>query len=91
VYHVANPSSSAVCMTFTLTHPGAQQLYASAYTSFNPNAITVGYLGDVGAVLVSPQTMGITVAARSTIDIVVYSTAIGAVSAGAYTLGCSSQ
>jgi len=90
-YHFVNPTSSAVCMTFTLTYLGSQQLYAAAYSSFDPTDITVDYLGDVGAVLISPQTMGITVAGHATIDVVVYSTAVGTETAGAYTLSCTSQ
>ena len=90
LYRFSNPSASAACFNFTLTYPGAQ-LYAVAYTQFNPSDITTGYLGDVGAVLDSPQRMGISVAAGTTIEVVVYAIAIGSTSAGSYTLSCITQ
>jgi hypothetical protein len=90
LYRFSNPSASAACFNFTLTYPGAQ-LYAVAYKQFNPSDITTGYLGDVGATVDSPQRMGISVAAGTTIEVVVYAIAIGSTSAGSYTLSCSTQ
>jgi hypothetical protein len=88
VYHFVNPSSLPACFNFTLTYPG-DQLYAVAYTTFQPTNLAAGYLGDVGGVLTSPQTMSITVNAGSTIDLVVYAIAPGTAAAGSYTLSCS--
>jgi hypothetical protein len=90
-YHFINVDGAPVCFTFTLTYPGSQQLYAAAYSAFDPTNIARGYLGDVGGVLTSPQTMGITVGAGATIDVVVYATALGTAAAGSYTLSCSTD
>jgi hypothetical protein len=65
--------------------------YLTAYSTFFPTDITLQYLGDVGAVLTSPQVMGITVPAGGTIDVVVYAIDIGAAGVGSYTLSCSTQ
>ena len=75
-------------INFTLTYPG-DQLYAAAYSSFDPADIGSGYLGDVGGTLTSPQTMGINVAAGVSIYVVVSAVAIGTAAAGSYTLSCS--
>jgi len=90
-YHFINPTGSPVCFNFTLTYPGSAQLYAVAYSPFDPTDITTGYLGDVGGVLASPQTMGITVGAGETIDVVVFAVALGTAAAGSYTLACSTN
>jgi hypothetical protein len=90
IYHFVNPGVAAVCFNFNLTYPGAQ-LYAAAYSSFDPTNITTGYLGDAGGILGSPQTMGITVGAGATIDVVVYAIAYGTSPAGSYTLSCSTH
>ena len=90
IYHFANPSSLPVCFNFTLTYPG-DPLYAAVYSSFDPIDITTDYLGDVGGALTSPQTMGITVGASATIDVVVYAIAMGTAAAGPYTLSCSTH
>lgn len=87
VYHFVNAAGIAVCFTFTLTYPGSP-LYAAAYDHFDPNNLASGYLGDVGSVLTSPQTMGVTVAAGTTVDVVVYAIAPGTSSAGTYKLTC---
>ena len=47
------------------------------------------YLGDAGATLIAPQTMGITVPANGTIDVVVYGIDPAPGGIGAYTLSCS--
>ena len=62
------------CFSFTLTYDATTglQRYVAAYSSYDPTNIGGGYLGDVGAVLTSPQTMGITVPAGGTIDVVVF-------------------
>ena len=68
--------------------------YLVAYTSFNPADISSGYLGDVGAVFTSPQTMAIDVAAGGAIDVVVYAiqaTNSGNPYTGPYTLSCATQ
>jgi hypothetical protein len=90
-YHFINVTGAPVCFTFTLTYPGSQQLYAAAYSAFDPMNIATGYLGDVGGVLISPQTMGITVGPGATIDVVVYAIAMGTAAAGSYTLSYSSD
>ncbi len=81
---------TTACFNFTLTYPGAQ-LYAAAYTYFDPTNLASGYLGDVGDALSSPQTMGISVAAGATIEVVVYAIANGTAAAGSYTLSCATQ
>ena len=88
VHHFVNSSRASVCFNFTLTYPG-DQLYAAAYSSFDPADIGSGYLGDVGGTLTSPQTMGINVAAGVSIYVVVSAVAIGTAAAGSYTLSCS--
>jgi hypothetical protein len=67
------------------------QKYLTAYSTFFPTDISLQYLGDVGAILNSPQSMGITVPAGETIDVVVYGIDIGAAGVGSYTLSCSTQ
>jgi hypothetical protein len=89
IYHFVNPSSMPVCFYFILTYFG-DPLYAAAYSSFDPTNIATGYLGDVGGVLTSPQSMGITVGAGATVDMVVYAIAMGTTAAGSYTLSCYS-
>ncbi len=99
VYRFANRRAAAACFTFTLTYPiidagMGNDRYAVAYTSFNPADISSGYLGDVGSVTTSPQTMGITVAAGTSIDVVVYAiqaTNSGNPYVGPYTLSCATQ
>lgn len=90
LYRFQNPSDSTACFTFTLTYSGAQ-LYATAYSHFNPDDINADYLGDVGAALDSPQTMGISVPGKTTIELVVYAIAVGTDPAGSYTLTCSTR
>jgi hypothetical protein len=90
IYRFSNRTGTAVCFNFTLTYPGAQ-LYAAAYTHFDPTNLATGYLGDVGDALSSPQTMGISVAAGATIEVVVYAVANGTAAAGSYTLRCATQ
>lgn len=70
--------------------PGPQK-YLTAHEIFYPTELGRSHLGDVGANLVSPQTMGITVAAGETIDVVVYAVDIAPAGVGAYTLSCSVQ
>jgi hypothetical protein len=65
--------------------------YLAAYSTFYPTDITQAYLGDVGDKLDSPQTMGITVPAGGTIDVVVYAVDVAPAGTGAYTLSCSTQ
>jgi hypothetical protein len=72
-------------------YAGSQQLGATAYSVFDPTNIASGFLGDVGGVLTSPQTMGITVSPGATIDVVVFAVALGTAAAGPYTLACSSN
>jgi len=88
VYHFVNPSWAAVCFNFTLTYAG-DPLYAAAYSSFAATNIATGYLGDVGAVLTSPQTMGVTVGAGVSIYVVVYAIATGNTAVGSYELRCT--
>jgi hypothetical protein len=89
VYHFINVASTPACFTFTLTYSIRQELSIAAYSSFDPTDITARYLGDAGDTLTSPQTIGITVGAGETLDVVISAVAIGTASAGSYTLGCS--
>jgi hypothetical protein len=90
-YHFINASGAPVCFNFTLTYAGAQQLGAAAYSTFDATTIVTGYRGDVGGTLTPPQTMGITVGAGETIDVVVFAVALGTAAAGSYTLACSTN
>jgi len=65
--------------------------YMTAYAPFYPTDLTREYRGDVGDVLVAPQTMAITVPAGGTIDVVVYAVDVAPGGVGAYTLTCSTQ
>jgi hypothetical protein len=58
---------------------------------YHPTDISTGYLGDVGGVITSPQTMGISVGPGATIDVVVYSATSGTAAASSYTLSCSTE
>jgi hypothetical protein len=90
VYQFANPGTSSVCYTFTLTYTTSTvQRYMTAYTAYDPTNISVDYLGDVGDVLTSPQTMGITIPAGASIDVVVFGIDSTPNGTGAYTLTCS--
>ena len=71
-----------------VVNPGATR-YMTAYGTFFPTNLALEYRGDVGATLNSPQTMGITVPAGDTIDIVVYAIDVAPAGAGSYTLSCS--
>jgi len=89
-YHFINPTGTPSCFAFTLTYSGSQQLYGAVYSVYDPTNIATSYLGDVGGVLTSPQTMGITVDAGESIDVVVYAIS-GSTAAGSYTLSCSTE
>jgi hypothetical protein len=65
--------------------------YLTAYSTFYPATLGTGYLGDVGDKLTSPQTMGITVPAVGSIDVVVYAVDVAPGGTGAYTLSCATQ
>jgi hypothetical protein len=69
--------------------PGVPLKYLTAYSTFYPTDLAQAYLGDVGATLTSPQSMGITVPANGTIDVVVYAIDPAPDGVGAYTLNCS--
>jgi len=69
--------------------PPAKHL--AAFTTFYPTNLNLGYVGDVGDKLTSPQTMGITVPAGGTIDVVVYAIDVAPAGVGSYTLACSAQ
>jgi len=96
VYRFANPSGAAVCFNFTLTYDSGSVdgstgilRYLTAYSTYDPVNIGNNYLGDVGAVLTSPQSMGVTVPAGSAIDVVVFAIDVAPNGAGSYTLNCS--
>jgi hypothetical protein len=91
IYHFINATGAPVCFNFTLTFARSQELYAAAYSAFNPINIVTSYLGDVGSATASPQTMGISVNAGATVDVVVYAIAMGTATAGSYTLSCSTE
>jgi hypothetical protein len=66
--------------------------YMTAYATFYPTDLTFGpYLGDVGDQLFPPQSLGVTVPAGGTIDVVVYAIDNAPAGAGAYTLSCTTQ
>jgi len=90
VYHFVNPTGAAACFSFTLTYDTSTglQRYLTAYTSYDPANIGIGYLGDVGDVLSSPQTMGISVPAGATIAVVVFAIDVAPNGVGSYTLKC---
>ena len=90
VYRFVNPSGASVCFNFTLTYGGASVRYLTAYSSYDPANISSGYLGDAGGVVVSPLAMGITVAAGSSIDVVVFAIDVAPAGVGSYTLRCDS-
>jgi len=69
--------------------PGTPARYLTAYSTFYPTDLSQAYLGDVGDTLTAPQTMGITVPANGTIDVVVYAIDAAPGGVGAYTLSCS--
>jgi hypothetical protein len=69
----------------------APAVYMAAYRTFFPTNIGLEYRGDVGNLLVSPQSMGITVPAGETIDVVVYAVDVAPGGVGSYTLSCSAQ
>jgi hypothetical protein len=71
--------------------PPPPQTILAAYATFVPTDLSSGYLGDMGAVLLSPQTMAITVPAAGTIDVVVSAVDVAPAGAGPYTLSCSAQ
>ena len=62
--------------------------YLTAYGTFYPTDLSLEFLGDVGDTLTSPQSLGVTVAAGETVDVVVYAVDNAPVG-GAYTLSCS--
>jgi len=70
---------------------GPEERPARAGTPGERPDLSVGYLGDVGDVLTSPQTMGVTVPAGGTIDVVVYAIDVGPAGVGSYALSCSTQ
>lgn len=63
--------------------------YLTAYGTFFPTNLSLEYLADVGDVLTSPQTAGVTVPAGETIDVVVYAIDVAPGGVGSYTLSCS--
>jgi hypothetical protein len=69
----------------------APQKYLTAYSTFYPTDLSLGFLGDVGDKLDAPQAMGITVPAGGTIDVVVYATNVAPAGVGSYGLSCSTQ
>jgi hypothetical protein len=97
-YHFVNPSGDAVCFNFTLTYDGGGgdgsavvQRYLTAYSTYDPANIGNNYLGDVGAVLTSPQTMSITVPAGASIDVVVFAIDVAPNGVGSYALSCATS
>jgi hypothetical protein len=90
VYRFVNPTTSSACFNFTLTYDrtGGVQRYLTAYSTYDPINIGSGYLGDVGDAITSPQSMGITVAPRSSIDVVVIAIDVAPSGIGPYSLRC---
>jgi hypothetical protein len=69
--------------------PTELQKFLAAFNTFYPTDLSLEYLGDVGGTLTPPQTMGITVPAGETIDVVVYAVANAPAGVDSYTLSCS--
>jgi hypothetical protein len=65
--------------------------YMTAYSTFYPTALANSYLGDVGDNLAAPQSMGVTVPAGATVDVVIYAIDVAPAGTGAYTLRCTAQ
>jgi len=65
--------------------------YLTAHSTFYPTDLGRAHLGDVGNSLLPPHTMGITVPAGETIDVVVYAVDVAPAGVGSYTLSCSAQ
>jgi MYXO-CTERM domain-containing protein len=95
VYHFVNPGTAG-CFTFslnwTITNPA---LFAAAYTAFDPTNIKANYIADINrapgnaltpAQVNPPFSMGITIAAGASIDVVVSAVSTGSGASGAYTL-----
>ena len=92
VYRFVNTTAATSCFDFTLTYDATvPQRYMTAYTTYDPANIGAAYLGDVGSQLVSPQPMGITVPAGSSIDVVVFAIDVGVGGVGPYTLSCTAS
>ena len=92
VYPFTNRTGAPACVTFTLTQPGTTfGIHLVGYSTFDPANLAANYLGDSGASSVNNAavSMGLTVAAGATVQVVVHTATIG--SFGAYTLtaaGC---
>jgi hypothetical protein len=92
LYHFINPTSSPLCFNFTLSYDETNMIQrymtAYSYSTYDPTNIGTGYLGDVGATLMSPQAMGIEIPAGTGIDVVVFAIDPAPGGTGAYTLNC---
>jgi MYXO-CTERM domain-containing protein len=81
VYHFVNTTGAAACFTFAVNWNTAQnQLFAAAYSAFDPTNIQANYLGDInrapGNTLTPPQanppfSMGLNIGAGNGVDVVV--------------------
>lgn len=87
---VLDPDASADAGDTAAEAPAAPEpaKYLTAYGTFYPTDLSLEFLGDVGDTLSPPQSLGITVGAGETVDIVVYAIENAPVG-GAYTLSCS--
>jgi hypothetical protein len=84
----AGTSDAAVQVPVTV---GPEEVkYLTAYGTFYPTNLQLEFLGDVGDTLTPPHTLGITVGAGETVDVVVYGVQ-NAPAGGSYTLSCAAQ
>jgi hypothetical protein len=73
-----------------VTVPPPLQKYMVAYSTFYPtDIVSPDYLADVGDLLQPPQTMGVTVPAGGTIDVVIEAVAIAPGGVDTFTLTCA--
>lgn len=71
--------------------PPGPAKYMLAYGTFFPTDVSRDYLADVGGALFSPQTLGVTVPAGGTVDVVVYAIDNAPGGVDSYALSCSTQ
>jgi hypothetical protein len=75
-----------------VTVPAGLQKYMVAYSTFYPtDIVSSDYLADVGDLLQPPQTMGVTVPAGGTIDVVIEAVAPAPDGTDTFTLTCATQ
>jgi len=95
-YSFQNTSASAACVTITINNAdtnASNQTHLVAYNgSFNPANLSQNYMGDIGSSssLSNPKSMGITVAANSTVILITSEVTLNTVFTADYTINISS-